>query len=574
MPLLNSLQSGYPAVQPGEGMSLLDLLRNIGASGNAPDAATPADKQYAAAASDADAQLGRGINGLLGAFIPPAQAANAPQPYAMGTQDPAAMNPSQGTGAPMGFGSAVIPQAPAAQPPSFSPSTAATAAPAPNAAVTPPFAAPQGALPSASVPAGNQALGAPIVVPDGDTSGTAGTSDAAPGALSGNAGGLLGMLGSQVSDAAQSPAASKGLLSQFADTAQSVSDKLKNLSPSASQALLASGLTILAGNDGTRNLGQLVGMGGIAGLNAYDSSRQQIAANSLAQQKLQQEATQQRYTNALDAQKLIWEQQKPVALSPGQSLLNPQNGAAVVQGAPQVARTTEVQGQDGNTYTVQLGNDGKMIGPPLLKQNPYVGPLNDSQQKTVNDAQAVAAGAVQTYQRTAQLAQALNTADFSGGVPAAINDTLTRITGSKDAGQQLRGQLAQFANSAILSELPPGSASDKDIQLVRNGVPSDTAGKDTWQAYLGAVGRIQQQAAVYSSAKADYAAANRGNFGPLMQPATVNGIQFPAGTAFADAVAGRQPQTQPQQQTQPSQRGGAVPFSTLQAEARRRGLIK
>lgn len=378
-------------------------------------------------------------------------------------------------------------------------------------------------------------------------------------------GGLIGALQQGASD----PGTAKSLLSSFADQAKSVGEKLTNLSPNASQALIASGLTMLAGNDGTRNLGQLVGLGGISGLNSYNANREQQAQMALAAQKLQQTAQQQGFENALAARKQLWEEGKPVSVGLDQSLINPRTGQAVVQAQPGVARTAEVQGPDGNTYTVQLDRGGNIVGQPLLKSNPNVGPLGDPQQKTVNDAQTAAASARQTYQNTAYLANQLATApDFASGFGASVNDTLTKLTGNKDAGQQLRGQLSQFANSSILGELPPGSASDKDIQLVRNGVPSDTASKETWQSYLSAVGRVQQVAALYQNAKSDYVTANRGDLGPLKRDATVNGVQYPAGTTFAQALTGQAPQ---QQQ---SSSGGAVPYSAALAEARRRGLIK
>jgi hypothetical protein len=328
---------------------------------------------------------------------------------------------------------------------------------------------------------------------------------------------------------------------------------------------------MLAGNDGTRNLGQLVGLGGISGINSYNANREQQTQNALAAQKLQQTAQQQGFDNALAARKQLFDERKPIAVGQDQSLYAPTGSGGfspVVQAQPGVVRTADVQGPDGNTYTVQLDRTGNIVGQPLLKSNPNVGPLGDPQQKTVNDAQTAAASARQTYQNTAYLANQIASApDFSSGFGASVNDTLTKLTGNKDAGQQLRGQLAQFANSAILGELPPGSASDKDIQLVRSGVPSDTASKDTWQAYLSAVGRVQQVSALYQNAKSDYVTANRGDLGPLKRDATINGVQFPAGTTFADALTGRAPQ---QQQSN----AGAVPYSAALAEARRRGLIK
>ncbi|MCO1461215.1 hypothetical protein L0Y93_06215 [Burkholderia multivorans] len=373
----------------------------------------------------------------------------------------------------------------------------------------------------------------PVMADDGSMA-----QDATPAPSTPASGGLLGMLSGAAQEAVQSPAKSKGLLERLGAS-------ISNMSPAASQALIASGLTMLAGNDGSRNLGQLIGLGGIAGLNAYSNVKQTDAANQLATRKLDQQQQQQQFDNGLAARKQLWEEGKPISVGADQSLYarNPDGSyKPVVQAQPSVARTADVIGPDGRTYTVQLDRSGNQIGAPLLKSDPFSGPLSESQQKYVNDAQNAALTARQTYQNTVALANQLaNAPDFASGAAGTFNDFLTKITGNKDAGQQLRGQLAQFVNSTILNQLPPGAASDKDIQLVRNGTPADNASKETWQAYLSAVGRVQQAAAVAAQMRADYLTANRGSLGPLMQPATIGGRQFPAGASLTDVLGGRAP---------------------------------
>lgn len=517
--------------------TLLDLIAQYGNGANNPYATQPSKPVPDAPASNSTPAVPIStLIDLLGR--------SSNNPYA--NMAPA----SSSVGAPMGFGGGGALQAAPQQPPLLAQPAATGAASMPaNQPVNPP---------DIQIA---QANGAPDV--NVDDQGNA--SDAwQPNP---NGGGIIGALGAAAQDASASPDKSKTLLGALGSSISSIGDRLSNLSPNASQALVASGLTMLAANDGTRNLSQLAGLGGIAGLNTYNANREQQAVNALAQQKLQQQAQQQSFDNALAARKQLWEEGKPVTVGQDQSLFTPK-GQPIVQASPSVARTAEVQGQDGNTYTVQLDRAGNIVGQPLLKTNPNVGPLSEPLQKTVNDAQQAAAAARQTYSQTAALANSLaNAPDFASGFGASINDSLSRLTGNKDAGQQLRGQLAQFANSSILSELPPGSASDKDIQLVRNGVPSDTASKPTWQAYLSAVGRVQQAAALYQNAKSDYVTANRGDFGPLKRDATINGVQFPAGTSFAQALTGRAPQ---QQQSG----GGAISYDAALAEARKRGLLK
>lgn len=517
--------------------ALMDIqtLRMLSAAANA-----PTQQSLLAALANPGAQSGQ-----------PALSDSIASPQGQGLLALLAARPSGNGGA-----GNTMPPAPAAQPP------APAASPS---RVDPQSLAP---LPQQSVQGMNLPADPTQAIQGGDSD-----QPAAPG-------GLLGALMPAVQSASQTPDASKSLLSALGASVSTIGDKLGNLSPSSSQALLATGLTMLAGNDGRRNLAQLVGAGGLNGLNTYAGAQQQQFGNALAQQKLLQDAQQKGFDNRIALGKLGVEQYNainaPVTVAPGSALYT-KDGRPLVQGTPQVARTIETQDPQGNTYTLQYGNDGNMIGQPVLKSAVGVGPLSEAQQKTVNDAAAAAAEARTTYQNTTYLANQLASApEFSSGAAANINDMLTRITGNKDAGQQLRGQLSQFVNKSILSELPPGSASDKDIALVRNGVPADNAAPNTWLAYLQAVGRVQKGVAEYQAAKADYSAANRGSLGPLGRDATVNGVQYPAGSTFAQATL-----QQPQQPAQVQQQGqntqpplGRYSLGDVNAELKRRGLVR
>ncbi|MCL4661980.1 hypothetical protein L0Z16_22500 [Burkholderia multivorans] len=515
MPLLDTLINGnYPAASTAGGNTLGGLLAALGAR--------------PAPVSSLIDQLGRSDSRNPYTDAAPSAQLGAPTIVQIGPDEAARAQAQQG-GAVVGVGPSPMPQPTAVTPPAAAQVAQSANAPIARAQAMNSASAPM-QLPSVAVP---DFPVTPVMADDGSTA-----QDAAPAPSTPATGGLLGMLSGAAQDAVQSPAKSKGLLERLGAS-------ISNMSPAASQALIASGLTMLAGNDGSRNLGQLIGIGGIAGLNAYSNATQTAAANELAQQKLRMQADQQAKENQLADRKQLWEERKPIAVGADQSLYAPdanQPGAykPVVHPQPSVARTVDAMGPDGRTYTVQLDRFGNRIGTPLLKTDPFGGPLSESQQKYVNDAQNAALSARQTYQNTVALASQLaNAPDFASGAAGTFNDFLSKITGNKDAGQQLRGQLAQFVNSTILNQLPPGSASDKDIQLVRNGTPADNASKETWQAYLSAVGRVQQAAAVAAQMRADYLTANRGSLGPLMQPATIGGRQFPAGASLTDVLGAR-----------------------------------
>ncbi|MCO8642705.1 hypothetical protein KGP93_05240 [Burkholderia multivorans] len=539
MPLLDTLINGnYPAAPTAGANTLGGLLAALGARPTS--------------VSSLIDQLGRGADRNPYADVAPTSPLASPTIVQIGPDEAARAQAQQG-GALVGVG-----PNPMQQPAPLNAAAASQVAqsanpPVADALLERRLAGAPMQLPSVTVP---DMPVTPVMADDGST-----TQNATPAPSTPASGGLLGMLSGAAQDAVQSPEKSKGLLERLGAS-------ISNMSPAASQALIASGLTMLAGNDGSRNLGQLIGLGGIAGLNAYSNVKQTDVANQLATRKLDQQQQQQGFENALAVRKQLWDEGKPISVGAEQSLYsrNPDGSyKPVVQAQPSVARTADVIGPDGRTYTVQLDRSGNQIGAPLLKSDPFGGPLSESQQKYVNDAQNAALTARQTYQNTVALASQLaNAPDFASGAAGTFNDFLSKITGNKDAGQQLRGQLAQFVNSTILNQLPPGSASDKDIQLVRNGTPADNASKETWQAYLSAVGRVQQAAAVAAQMRADYLTANRGSLGPLMQPATIGGRQFPAGASLDEVLNGRT-----QNSASPSR---SALIAAAQAElARRRG---
>ncbi|RAA25199.1 hypothetical protein DN523_10175 [Burkholderia multivorans] len=539
MPLLDTLINGnYPAASTAGGNTLGGLLAALGAR--------------PASVSSLIDQLGRSDSRNPYTDAAPSAQLGAPTIVQIGPDEAARAQAQQG-GAVVGVG-----PNPMQQPAPLNAAAASQVAqsanpPVADALLERRLAGAPMQLPSVTVP---DMPVTPVMADDGST-----TQNATPAPSTPASGGLLGMLSGAAQDAVQSPEKSKGLLERLGAG-------ISNMSPAASQALIASGLTMLAGNDGSRNLGQLIGLGGIAGLNAYSNVKQTDVANQLATRKLDQQQQQQGFENALAVRKQLWDEGKPISVGAEQSLYsrNPDGSyKPVVQAQPSVARTADVIGPDGRTYTVQLDRFGNQVGTPMLKTDPFGGPLSESQQKYVNDAQNAALTAQQTYQKTnALLNQLANAPEFSAGLGATFNDWLAKATGNPYEGQQLRNQLKQFVNSTILNELPPGSASDKDVQLVRNGTPSDTADKKTWKAYLSAVANVQQAAAVAAQIRADYLTANRGSLGPLMQPATIRGRQFPAGASLDKVLNG-----DTQNSASPSR---SALIAAAQAElARRRG---
>jgi len=416
--------------------------------------------------------------------------------------------PSVGTGAPMGFGSAVIPQAPVAAP-----------TPAPAAATAAPI---QAAAQPPDIQIA-QAQGQPdVTVPDNPAPDTQTTT------------GLLGALIPAAQQASADPGASKGLLSSIGDT-------LSNLSPAASQGLLATGLGILANNDGQHNLSQLVGLGGMSGLNAYSSVKQNQAANQLAYQKL------------------AYEQNKPVNVAQGDSLVNPLSGKTVFQGNTGIVSTREFAGPNGQTLQQGIDRFGNPVGPQTVKADPASVPAMltpdqraQAQQKS-QDAQVATQTQLGQIDNLSGLFSADNEPKLHSGVASTASRAWNNATGGTDFNSQARQQLDQYRTTFINQSLPPGSASDADIRNAAATVPDSNASPAAIRTWLAVARKAQEKIGAYNQANSDFTQASAGGTTTRQPIQAPDGSTIPAGTDFQTFMKARGIGSQPQQaQQQPS----------------------
>lgn len=440
-----------------------------------------------------------------------------------------------GTGAPQGFGSTVIPQ----------PTPPNVTLPNPTAAQ------PQPPVANDIQPAQVPAAPAPGINLNADGSDPGQAPAPAGGA---DQGGLLQSL----QGASQDPQAAKGLLQSFADTAKSVGDKLTNLSPNASQALIASGLSILAGNDGRHNLAQLVGEGGIAGINNYQSNVQNQATNAIARQKLLQEAQQKQQELQIDAFKA---QNAPTAVPAGESVVTPAilagNGSPFNPGGPAVARTVEVTDKDGNVSTQGVDYQGNPVGPAQPKSLVDTGPLTGGQNTAVSGAVDAANSAKQNLTRTQQFITQLsptvidpatgqpaanpNFLKVPGGLAASAQNVLLGLTGGATQAQQLRQQIQQSLVQAQLQNYKAGIGgrlTNTDVNILQRGLPADNASGETLSNFLQSYGKYQEELATKAAAKSAFIQTNRGDLTPLRHDLNFAGYQFPKGSTIDQVLAG------------------------------------
>jgi hypothetical protein len=418
---------------------------------------------------------------------------------------------------------------------------------------------------------------------DYNADGTQATPGSDASASQQSAGGLLGSLAGAASDAVNDPVKSKGLLSTLGGAVSNIGNKLQSLSPAASQGLIAAGMTILQNNDGRHNLAQLVGDGGVAGANVYQQVNQNriLAAKNLIDMQHMQN---QDATAAQEAATKQWQAMHPT-LNPDQAVVNAAGGggAPVTSGVTKSYGTIDVVQPDGSTMTFQKDIAGNQIpGTGVISKNPNVGPLDAPHQKTVDDISAQATKDQQALTRTQTMLTQLQGANIPAGLKAKGQDLWTQLTGDQTTGQVLRNQLQQQAYQDFLSTWKPGIGgrlTNTDVNLLKQGMPPDTASSQTWTKFLTQYGKLQSDVSDQSTRGSAFAAQNRGDLGPLHAPLTTSVVRnnaqgvptqmqvtFPAGTPYQQVVMG-------QGGTQATQSGQNGPSNAaLLAEAQRRGL--
>ena len=107
-----------------------------------------------------------------------------------------------------------------------------------------------------------------------------------------------------------------------------------------------------------------------------------------------------------------------------------------------------------------------------------------------------------------------NALEAAGGLRANISEGFKEIIGGRDLLSTLRTQATSVINTEVVNNLPPGVASNRDIEIFSKGFPNpDTATFQELQEYLEASKRINQSLADYGQFKNQYIDKNMSETG-------------------------------------------------------------
>jgi hypothetical protein len=160
-------------------------------------------------------------------------------------------------------------------------------------------------------------------------------------------------------------------------------------------------------------------------------------------------------------------------------------------------------------------------------------PLDPTASKIVNDAAVASAGAEQSAGRMEDLADQLSKLRGFSGSTASVSEWLKQTTGNQDVTSQLRTEYTRLRNSQAIKSLPPGVATDKDIELALKGIPPENANPATLASFLRGMAKMSRLDAVAESAKADWVSSN-GSLGRARTDLDIGGIQVPRGASYVE----------------------------------------
>lgn len=177
--------------------------------------------------------------------------------------------------------------------------------------------------------------------------------------------------------------------------------------------------------------------------------------------------------------------------------------------------------------------------------------LSSHMQKRLSNATDSAIESEANASRFEVLASDIEEADIGGGLFGGTwKEALKEVTGTQDAVSELRRKYAGIRASQVVNNLPPGAASDKDIEMAISGFPSEKANGQQIASFLRGMAKLEKVKADYENFKAEYISENGSERGMLQEWKSVNkksqkeseqtAQQYPEGTLIRNPSTGQQ----------------------------------
>ncbi|EEZ9108007.1 acyltransferase [Escherichia coli] len=133
------------------------------------------------------------------------------------------------------------------------------------------------------------------------------------------------------------------------------------------------------------------------------------------------------------------------------------------------------------------------------------------------------------------LAQQFRAEKPTTGLFGNAQNMFAKLTGSDTTLRDLRIRQNALVNSQVLKFLPPGPATDKDVEIVRQGAPTDMDNPETVARWLDAMANLERRNAQFNEFKAEWMSSN-GNPGQSRNGGQILGLDVKKGESLGSAV--------------------------------------
>lgn len=157
--------------------------------------------------------------------------------------------------------------------------------------------------------------------------------------------------------------------------------------------------------------------------------------------------------------------------------------------------------------------------------------LDGAGQKMVNDAVLESTTLATMAQQQKDLATKARNSGQSGGLLTSGWEGVKNAMGIETERSDMVKEVTKMINSEVIKNLPPGPATDKDVDIIRKGFPPATADGETIARFLDSMSKVNMAAAANKQMQAEWQSQN-GNLGNSKRDLDVLGIQVPRGMTY------------------------------------------
>ncbi|HFO3226154.1 TPA: phage DNA ejection protein [Escherichia coli] len=161
--------------------------------------------------------------------------------------------------------------------------------------------------------------------------------------------------------------------------------------------------------------------------------------------------------------------------------------------------------------------------------------LSVNMEKSIETAVNNATASLNSANSMSALAQQFRAEKPTAGLFGNAQNMFAKLTGSDTTLRDLRIRQNALVNSQVLKFLPPGPATDRDVEIVRQGAPTDMDNPETVARWLDAMANLERRNAQFNEFKAEWMSAN-GNPGQSRNGGQILGLDVKKGESFGSAV--------------------------------------